>query len=288
MTNSCATEEIYDAIRKKYTEIALSAEGKFKYPAGRKGAEFLGYDLSAVNALPDSITGAFCGVGNPFGLGVINHGEKVLDIGCGAGFDLIVARTLAGPEGHEEAVVLVAADPPEAAHLLHDADHPEGHLLILSLDRDLHREPVPDLDEGALRDTSFELLGMAHRLAADAGWNADSDIKAVLLGYGVDGLANELASRGAAEVIYAEAKAVEHYTSDAYRRAIEAVVRDESPELILVSHTPNGWDVAPLVAGGLGVPLATGCSNLIIQDGKLRFPVFLRVREDLRPEEVEP
>jgi electron transfer flavoprotein alpha subunit len=126
-------------------------------------------------------------------------------------------------------------------------------------------------EDGVLRDTSFELLGMAHRLAGEAGWDAGSDVKALLLGQGIDGLAEELTTRGAAEAIYAEGKAVESYTSDAYRRAIEAVVKEEEPEVVIISHTPNGWDVAPLVAAGLGVPLATGCSNITFQDGKVHF-----------------
>jgi electron transfer flavoprotein alpha subunit len=112
---------------------------------------------------------------------------------------------------------------------------------------------------------------MAHRLAGEAGWDAGSDVKAVLLGQGIEGLAEELTTRGAAEVIYAEGTAVANYTGDAYRRAIEAVVKEEEPEVVLVSHTPNGWDVSPLVAAGLGVPLATGCSNITFSDGKMHF-----------------
>ena len=101
-------------------------------------------------------------------------------------------------------------------------------------------------EDGALRDTSFELLGMAHRLAGEAGWSGETDVKALLLGAGIEGLADELAGRGASEVIYAEGDSVENYTSGAYGRAVESVVKDESPELILISHTPNGWDLAPL------------------------------------------
>jgi electron transfer flavoprotein alpha subunit len=126
-------------------------------------------------------------------------------------------------------------------------------------------------EDGALRETSFELLGMAHRLAGEAGWDSGSDVKAVLLGEGIDAAADKLTTRGATEVIYAEGKAVANYTGDAYRRAIEAVIKEEEPELVLISHTPNGWDVAPLVAAGLGVPLATGCSNITFKDGKAHF-----------------
>jgi electron transfer flavoprotein alpha subunit len=130
---------------------------------------------------------------------------------------------------------------------------------------------VAEHEEGTVREISYELLGMAHRLASQAGWNAQSEVKALLVGHRVDELAEELAGRGAAEVIYAEGSAVAHYTSDGFRRVIEATVREESPELVLIGHTPNGWDVAPLVAAGLGVPLATGCSSITLENQKPRF-----------------
>ena len=45
------------------------------------------------------------------------------------------------------------------------------------------------------------------------------------------------------------------------------------PEILLLGHTPNGWDVAPLLAAGLGVPLATECSAVAMEGGR---PVFTR------------
>ena len=126
-------------------------------------------------------------------------------------------------------------------------------------------------EDGALKDISYELLGMAHQLAGQAGWNVETDVKALLMGHGADGLANELAGRGAAEVIYADGAAVANYTGEGYRRVAESVIKEESPEIVLIGHTPNGWDVAPLIAGGLEVPLATGCSNIKFEGGKARF-----------------
>jgi SAM-dependent methyltransferase len=91
--------EIQDAVRKKYTEVSQTAEGKFAYLTGREGAQALGYDLSVMSDLPSDVMKSFCGVGNPFVLGAIEKGESVLDIGCGAGFDLIVASRRVGPSG---------------------------------------------------------------------------------------------------------------------------------------------------------------------------------------------
>jgi SAM-dependent methyltransferase len=90
---------IQDGIRNKYAEVSQSAEGKFAYPTGRAGAVFLGYPPSIVESVPDEILRSFCGVGNPFSLGEIKPGEAVLDVGCGAGFDMIVARRLTGSAG---------------------------------------------------------------------------------------------------------------------------------------------------------------------------------------------
>jgi electron transfer flavoprotein alpha subunit len=126
-------------------------------------------------------------------------------------------------------------------------------------------------EDGNLKEISFELLGMAHRVAAQAGWTEPTDVKAILLGQNVAPLADGLAQRGAGEVLYAEGTAVANYTGDGYRRVLESVIREESPELVLIGHTPTGWDVAPLVAAGLDVPLATGCSNIKFESGKMRF-----------------
>jgi electron transfer flavoprotein alpha subunit len=128
-------------------------------------------------------------------------------------------------------------------------------------------------EAGAVRDVTWELLGLAHRLAGEAGWSPAADVKALLLGQGIDALAAQIAARGAAEVVYAEGKAVESYTGDGYHRAIEAVVRAEPPEMLLIGHTPNGWDVAPLVAAGLGVPIATECATIAFEGAR---PLFTR------------
>ena len=99
MSSSINAKDIQDAIRKKYAEVSRSAEGKFAYPTGKAGAEGLGYDsLDIVNA-PSELLDFFCGVGNPFSLGQIGPGEAVLDIGCGAGFDILVSSRLVGPTG---------------------------------------------------------------------------------------------------------------------------------------------------------------------------------------------
>lgn len=90
---------IRDAVRQKYVEVAQAAEGKFAYPTGRPGALTLGYDPSIIESLPGDLLNSFCGVGNPFVLGSLNRGEAVLDVGCGAGFDMVIASRLVGSTG---------------------------------------------------------------------------------------------------------------------------------------------------------------------------------------------
>jgi len=92
-------KKIQDSIQNKYTEVSKSAEGKFNYLTGKTGALALGYPNSIIETAQEELLVSFCGVGNPFSLGEISPGEAVLDIGCGAGFDLYVASLLVGPKG---------------------------------------------------------------------------------------------------------------------------------------------------------------------------------------------
>jgi arsenite methyltransferase len=75
-------EKIEASIRQKYFEVAKSPEGKFQYPTGRKGLEALNYDKTLIDKLPDDVVSFYCGVGNPFSLGKIIEGSRVLDVGC--------------------------------------------------------------------------------------------------------------------------------------------------------------------------------------------------------------
>ncbi len=92
-------KRIEESIRGKYAKVAMSPEDLFKYPTGLAGLKALDYDPEIIQDLPESVSVSYCGVGNPFTLGPIREGEAVLDIGCGAGVDTIVAAMMAGPTG---------------------------------------------------------------------------------------------------------------------------------------------------------------------------------------------
>ena len=69
------------------------------YPVGPKSAKTLGYSPDEIDGLPPSATESFAGVGNPFSLGELHAGQIVLDLGCGAGMDALLAARKIGPSG---------------------------------------------------------------------------------------------------------------------------------------------------------------------------------------------
>jgi SAM-dependent methyltransferase len=83
-----------------YARVATEPGGNFHFHRGPGyAAEFLGYDGAELATLPPEATGSFAGVGNPLAVGPIREGETVLDIGCGAGMDLLLAAHRVGPRG---------------------------------------------------------------------------------------------------------------------------------------------------------------------------------------------
>ncbi len=100
-------KKIEAGIREKYIKVAESPEGLFKYPTGQAGMQALKYDPEWIGALPPAVVSSYCGVGNPFSLGPINKGDGVLDIGCGAGVDTLIAAMLTGPTGKAVGIDIV-------------------------------------------------------------------------------------------------------------------------------------------------------------------------------------
>lgn len=93
-------ERLRDQVKEKYREVALDPGRSFHFHTGRGLAQRLGYDAAIVDSLPDAAVESFAGVGNPFSLRRIEPGERVVDVGSGAGCDTFVAATHVGPSGH--------------------------------------------------------------------------------------------------------------------------------------------------------------------------------------------
>ena len=88
-----------EQVKSKYREVAADPTLTYHFHTGRRLARRLGYEDDAVDALPDRAVESFAGVANPFALRRLAPGERVVDIGSGAGFDSFLAAAQVGPTG---------------------------------------------------------------------------------------------------------------------------------------------------------------------------------------------
>ena len=80
-------------------KLALTPQEEQKFPVGPASAKRLGYDPHEIDSLLRFVTESFAGVGNALALGELRAGQTVLDLGCGAGLDSILAARRVGPTG---------------------------------------------------------------------------------------------------------------------------------------------------------------------------------------------
>jgi SAM-dependent methyltransferase len=91
-------ELLKSEIKKTYASLSAEPEKDFVFPTGRAWAEDLEYPAELAN-VPERAAESFAGVANPFSLGRLSPGEHVLDLGCGAGTDSLVAAQMVGEQG---------------------------------------------------------------------------------------------------------------------------------------------------------------------------------------------
>ncbi len=97
-------DELREGIRDKYSDVAERPELGFHFHTGAPLAAMLGYPEQEVAELPAPTVDSFAGTGYPFLMGRLIEGERVLDLGCGAGFDTLQAARQVGPAGSVVAV----------------------------------------------------------------------------------------------------------------------------------------------------------------------------------------
>ena len=128
---------------------------------------------------------------------------------------------------------------------------------------------VAEIQKGKVREASLELVSFARKVGEATG----REVKSLVMGQGVQALAEELSKKGGGEVYLADHELLANYTLDAAHAAVKAAIEAASPDVILLSNTPSGWDLAPRVAAGLDAGFVSDCFRIEAEGGEL---VFLR------------
>lgn len=92
-------DQLREAIRTEYALVASEPEHGFHFHTGRRLAGILGYEERWLDRVPEETIASFAGTGNPFAVRELEAGERVVDVGCGAGIDSMIAATMVGPTG---------------------------------------------------------------------------------------------------------------------------------------------------------------------------------------------
>jgi SAM-dependent methyltransferase len=102
-------DSLRNAIREEYELVALEPERGFHFHTGRSLAQLLGYPDEWLVGIPESSIESFAGTGNPFSLGALKPGDKIVDIGSGAGFDSLIAARMVSPTGQVVGIDMTSA-----------------------------------------------------------------------------------------------------------------------------------------------------------------------------------
>jgi arsenite methyltransferase len=98
-----------EEIRRTYTDVSTAPEREFIFPTGRAWARELGYPEPELARVPEATVESFAGVANHWVLGRVEPGAVVLDLGCGAGTDLMIAAQMTGRTGRVIGVDMTAS-----------------------------------------------------------------------------------------------------------------------------------------------------------------------------------
>jgi arsenite methyltransferase len=126
-------------IKKTYASVSQDPGRDFVFPTGRAWAEDLNYP-EELSRVPETAVESYAGVANPFSLGRLSPGELVLDVGCGAGTDTLVAAQMVTPEGRVTGIDMT----PEMIAKARSAAAEMGATNVQFVDGDVERLPFGD------------------------------------------------------------------------------------------------------------------------------------------------
>ena len=172
-------ELLKSEIKKTYASVSAEPERAFVFPTGRAWAEDLGYPDELAN-VPQSAVESFAGVANPWTMGRLAAGERVLDLGSGAGTDSLVAAQMVGDQGHVTGIDMT----PEMLAKARSAATAMGVSNVEFVEGEAERLPFPDASFDAVvsngvidlipdKDAVFAEL---HRVLAPGGRMQIADV----------------------------------------------------------------------------------------------------------------
>src|SRR6202049_3916538 len=126
---------------------------------------------------------------------------------------------------------------------------------------------ITEQREGKWNKTSFETLAAAKQIANET----KSRLAAAVIGKGVAALAGELAATKLDEVLLVEHDLLATYTPDGYTIALQQVIAQSKPDLVLLPHTYQVRDFAPKLAASLGKGMVGDCIGYRYENGRLIF-----------------
>ena len=116
--------------------------------------------------------------------------------------------------------------------------------------------------DGNIQKVAYELVGKARELAD----MLDEKVYAVLAGEGMKDKAGSLIGAGADGVVLVENPMLAEYTTEAYAKAVVAVIQAKDPEIFLIGATAIGRDLAPRVSARIHTGLTADCTSLAIDE----------------------
>jgi len=126
---------------------------------------------------------------------------------------------------------------------------------------------VAETQAGAIREATNELVTMARGIAEASG----REVKSLVIGSGVGDLASELASKGGGETLVVDDAKAADYNVDVWTASILTAVEASGADLVMISNTPTGWDVAPRIAAALDAAFVSDCFKISADGDNLSF-----------------